>query len=254
MITGVFGLPGAGKTTFLTWLTLRALGKKPLYIGHLGFKKMIGECRTYDRVYSNVPIDGTYKLTFEHLGKVDFSDCLIIIDEAASLCDSRAWKDFDNQLRDWIMWHRHYHCDLVYCSQALDIDKKIRDRTALVFLIEKVGSFSRISTVLKKWEVKKSVNELYSKCPPLACTWLYRPFYYSAFDSFAAPELPKNPAPLWSDIAEVKKFIPLYKQYAEKLLGCGRKAAAAVRRIAAAVKRKIKHGRKRENDIESMDY
>ena len=82
MITGVFGLPGAGKTTFLTWLTLRALRKKPLYIGHLGFKKMIGECRTYDKVYSNVPIDGTYKLTFEHLGKVDFSDCLIIIDEA----------------------------------------------------------------------------------------------------------------------------------------------------------------------------
>ena len=246
MITGVFGLPGAGKTTFLTWLVLRALKKKPLYIGHFSFKRYIGECKTYDKIYSNVPIDGTYKLNFEDLGKVDFSHCLIIIDEAASLCDSRAWKDFDSQLRDWIMWHRHYFCDMVYCSQALDIDKKIRDRTALVFLIEKVGAFSKISTILKKWEVKKSVSELYSKCPPLACTWIWRRLYYSAFDSFAAPELPENTAPLWSDVMEVHKYIPLHKQLAEKAQVYARQRVAALRQAFAALR--LWFRRKGEND------
>ena len=118
MIVGVFGLPGAGKSTFLTWLILRALNDKPLYIGHLSFKRPIGEVRHYKRVFSNIPIDGTYKLDFDHLGKYDFSDSLIVIDEIGTLCDSRKWKDFDDGLRDFMSLHRHYNCTLVYCSQA----------------------------------------------------------------------------------------------------------------------------------------
>ena len=100
MIVGVFGLPGAGKSTFLTWLILRALKDKPLFIGHFSYKKQIGEFRTYKRVFSNIPIDGTYKLDFDALGKYDFNDSLIIIDEIGTLCDSRKWKDFDDGFRD----------------------------------------------------------------------------------------------------------------------------------------------------------
>ena len=85
MIVGVFGLPGAGKSTFLTWLILRALKCKPLFIGHFSYKKQIGEFRTYKRVFSNIPIDGTYKLDFDALGKYDFNDSLIIIDEIGTL-------------------------------------------------------------------------------------------------------------------------------------------------------------------------
>ena len=33
MITGVFGLPGSGKTTVATYFALRALKNKPLMIG-----------------------------------------------------------------------------------------------------------------------------------------------------------------------------------------------------------------------------
>ena len=58
MVQGVFGLPGSGKSTYLAKLAKKA------------FKK-------YDRVYSNFYIDGCYKLDFDSLGLVDYSDCLI---------------------------------------------------------------------------------------------------------------------------------------------------------------------------------
>lgn len=251
MIVGVFGLPGAGKSTFLTWLILRALNDKPLYIGHLSFKRPIGEVRHYKRVFSNIPIDGTYKLDFDHLGKYDFSDSLIVIDEIGTLCDSRKWKDFDDGLRDFMSLHRHYNCTLVYCSQALDTDKKIRDRTQMVFYIEKVGSFTRVQTIRKGWKLKE-MRELYEPAPPLACTYIYRPFYYSAFDSFEAPELPPNPAPLWSDICTVHKYIPYWRQLVAKAQSALRRCRGAVLARAAAWK-EWKNDRRRKRIAESLD-
>lgn len=254
MISGVFGLPGAGKTTFLVWLTRRALKGKPLYIGHLGYKRYIGECRRYDRVYTNIPMADTYQLNFEDLGKVSFDNSLIIIDEIGTLCDSRNWKDFDSDLRDFMSLHRHYHCDIVYCSQALDTDKKIRDRTALVFYIEKFGGFTRIRPIKKDWSIRKQITENYNLAPPIASTFICRRLYYSAFDSFAAPPLPDNNASKWSEVMEVQKFIPLHVQLAEKAKSIARLCRAAwLRRVAAISEWREKHGRKRENDLESMD-
>ena len=249
MICGVFGLPGAGKSTFLTWLVLRALKKKPLYVGHLGFKRYLGDCRTYQKIYSNIPIDGTYQLNFDDLGKVSFDNSLIVIDEIGTLCDSRNWKDFDSDLRDFLSLHRHHRCDIIYCSQALDTDKKIRDRTALVFYIERFGGFTRIRPIKKDWLIKKQITENYNLAPPLASTYIWRRLYYSAFDSFAAEEYPVNPAPLWSEIMEVQKYIPLRKQLARKAIQRARLAGAGLLRRAAALREWL-HRKKEVNDSE----
>ena len=239
MIITIFGLPGAGKTTLLTVFSIRALKDKPLYVGHFSFKMPIGECRHYKRVFSNVPLDGCYKLDFDHLGKYEFDDSLILIDEAGTLCDSRQWKNFDDQLRDFLCLHRHYHCDLIIFSQSLDIDKKIRDRTALVLCIRKHGSFTRIQTIKKDWKIKE-MRELYQPAPLLSCSFIYRPFYYQAFDSFAAPPLPHNPAPLWSEIADVHKYIPPIKRAAAKVLNAARQARAFALRLIGGIRERIK--------------
>ena len=252
MIIEILGLPGAGKTTCLTWICLRALAGKPLKVGHFSYKRYIGEVQKYKRVFSNVPIDGTYKLEFNDLGKYEFDNSLIVIDEAGSLCDSRAWRDFDDALRDFINLHRHYHVDIVICSQSLDIDKKIRDRVALVFKIERFGAFTKIIPIKKDLDIRRQFAEDYQAAPPIATTFLWRWLYYSAFDSYDAPSLPPNPAPLWSEVVTVHKYVPRYKQVAET---CKRKAqacACAARRQIAAWRKK-RHDRRRNTDFESMD-
>lgn len=243
MIICVFGLPGDGKTTTLTYFSIRARQGKPLYVGHFSFKHYLGDNRTYKRVFSNVPLDGCYKLDFDYLGKYEFDDSLILIDEAGTLCDSRQWKNFDDQLRDFLALHRHYHCDIIIFSQSLDIDKKIRDRTALVLRIQKVGNFTRVQTIHKDWKIRE-MRELYEPAPPLACSYIYRPLYYSAFDSFAAPKLPHNPLPLWADVCEVHKYIPYHKQLAAKVKQLARFARAAFLRTAARIGEKFKHKKK----------
>ena len=117
MIICIFGLPGAGKTTLLTAFSVRALKGKALSVGHFSFKVPLGDNRKYKRVFSNVPLDGCYKLDFDHLGKYEYDDSLLVIDEAGSLADSRNWKAFDNDLRDFINMHRHYHCEQIIMSQ-----------------------------------------------------------------------------------------------------------------------------------------
>ena len=72
MIQGVFGLPRSGKSTYLA-----RLAKK-------GFKK-------YERVYSNFYIKGCYQLDFDTLGKVEYKNCLILIDEISLFCDCRSY-------------------------------------------------------------------------------------------------------------------------------------------------------------------
>ena len=61
MIIEILGLPGAGKTTCLTWICLRALAGKPLRVGHFSYKQYIGEVQKYKRVFSNVPIYCLYE-------------------------------------------------------------------------------------------------------------------------------------------------------------------------------------------------
>ena len=56
MISTVFGLPGAGKSTFLAYVAQLALHGKPLEIGHYPFWRvpLTAEAR-YQRVYCNFP-------------------------------------------------------------------------------------------------------------------------------------------------------------------------------------------------------
>ena len=81
MVTGVFGLPGAGKSTFLAWCAFRASRGKSLRIG-LGVAGGVDlqSQRRYERIYSNFPLLGCYPLDWDSLGVMDYSNCLILID------------------------------------------------------------------------------------------------------------------------------------------------------------------------------
>ena len=61
MISGVFGLTGAGKSSFLAWCASRAQRGKRLHIGLSaagGVWLQDESSKAYDRIYSNFPLKG----------------------------------------------------------------------------------------------------------------------------------------------------------------------------------------------------
>ena len=90
MISGLFGLPGSGKSLLLSYLSYRAsIGKSLNYHGfHI-------QNFDYQYVFTNFPCDGCYSLDFDTLGNVYYHDCLMVCDEIQLFADSRNYRNFD---------------------------------------------------------------------------------------------------------------------------------------------------------------
>ena len=201
MITGVFGLPGSGKTTFLTWIAKRALAGKKLQIGHLWAKSNLGEFRHYDHIFSSFPIVGCYKLDYDTIGSFQYEKCLILIDEMSHYQDCRDWQSYDKGKKYFFSMARHMCVDLIYCSQWYkDIDKKIQNMTAKLFYIEH-GSFetSLIYPITRDVAIKGDIVGTYKLAPPIGRTRLHRRKLYGEFDSFDFARLPDVPLIPWKD-------------------------------------------------------
>lgn len=185
MIEGVFGLPRSGKSTYLAYLARHAI-------------------RHGVKVYSNYYIEGCYTLDFENLGKVDYSDCLMLIDEISLLADSRDWKSFNSDLKYFITNHGHYGVHIVYCSQSFrDCDVKIRNCTENLYQVTRsIFGLSRIRRVSKVMGVSDGNFQEYYDVEGLG-KFIYRPKYYKFFDSFVRRPLPPNNEVLWSSAPAV---------------------------------------------------
>lgn len=190
MICGVFGLPGAGKTTFLTRCARRSMaGKSPL-----------PGVSAHVRVYSNFECAGAYKLDFDKLGQVEYADCLILIDEIMLLCDCREWKTFSDSMKYFWSHHRHFNVDVIFCSQYWsDCDKKIRVLTDTYYLLTNLTH--NISVAKPIWRnmgcERGNMIDGYQLAPPLSWVLIWRPAWYAYFDSFVKRDLPPAPVELW---------------------------------------------------------
>lgn len=155
MISGVFGLPGVGKSIFCAYMANLAISKKPIPIkGHFS---------SYNKVYTNFPCAGCYRLDFENLGRVLLHDCLIIVDEIQLFADSRNFRSFPQELSDWFSLHRKFHVDFVYCSQSYDtMDRRIRSLTDTLYMIDRWLFFVRVRPILQYMRIEKgSISEGY---------------------------------------------------------------------------------------------
>ena len=191
-----FGLPGAGKTTILTYQAIKAV-----------------KSGKYRNVYSNVRI-GVFGVTYidnSCIGKYDLSDCLILIDEATLFADNRAYKEYDKGKLTYFLEHRHYNADIMLFTQQWDgVDRKIRVITDRVYYVYKgiiLGKwFSRYYRIPygiiipnpKKDNGEKLGDIVQGYCKPnilirLFSPWIYRPKYYQYFDSWERPPLEKLP-------------------------------------------------------------
>ena len=198
MVSMYFGLPGTGKTTMLCKLALDASRKRS----------------PYKHVYGNLTLSGVpnyTKIEPSDLGKYMLVDCLILIDEGTVHFDNREYKNFSKAVRDFLLLHRHYNCDLVIACQTYNgTDKSWRSLCDRLYMLKK-GFFTGWYKT-KVWRIpydiiipdKKDTGsahlgeiiEGYCKPPFLARLFspsLKRRQYYKYFDSWERPELPALP-------------------------------------------------------------
>ena len=116
----VFGKKGSGKSTYLCKIANSYQKKK--YI-----------------VYTNMTdckIPGVRLIDPEKLGDfVPEPRSCVLLDEVGMLYDNRNFKSFKPSVRDFFKLQRHYHCVVYLASQSFDVDKKLRDLTDRMFLV-----------------------------------------------------------------------------------------------------------------------
>lgn len=195
MITGYFGLPGCGKSTFKTMLARKYIRK-----GYTVY------------TLSDSPVKGSYIIDWEDIGRYDLSNSVLFIDEISLYADSRDFKKFNQILKKAFILHRHYHMDIYWFTQQWDgVDRKIREMTPRLYYIRKFGELSYAITIKRFIFIDKEQHAIqtgYKKSNSIlafigkvffvrALQFCYRPLYYKYFDSFEAPELPHKDYPLY---------------------------------------------------------
>lgn len=199
MITGYFGLPGSGKSTFLAMIAYKALKK-----GHVVF------------VNEDFPITGCYLYNFSDLGKYELRDGLILMDEISLDADNRDFKTFSKRSKEFFALHRHFGLDVVWATQTFDgADKKIKNLTQQLYYIRPFGNLSfaievtSFMIIPSKKSLKTQAQDiLQSHIKPGFLSLLLFPIngsikfcrrkkYYDLFDSFCVPEYPKIHLPYY---------------------------------------------------------
>lgn len=140
MIQIVMGKPGVGKSTYLAYQTAKTLKKGR-------------------DVYSNVYIEGSYKLDLRDLGKWNIESGLVIIDEAGFEFNARDFKKFTSELYRFFTMHRHYDLDIILAVQFWDrLDIVIRELTQRITVV-KPFIFNRWFMASKDIKVRIAIDE-----------------------------------------------------------------------------------------------
>ena len=148
-----FGVPGSGKTTFAAWLSRRDLRRK-------------------GKVWSNVPITGTYKLDVTaDIGVHHIEKGRIIIDEAGIEYNNRNYKNLPMRQIEFFKYHRHYSTAIDVFSQSYeDMDITLRRLAQNYYVVTKsrLPFFIKIRSIGRRVGIDENthqiIDEFYWRC------------------------------------------------------------------------------------------
>lgn len=185
-----FGLPRAGKTTYLASLAFKFRYK-------------------YQNIYSNVHLDipwVTY-IDFNWLGMYDIHDGLVLIDEATVFADSRDYKNLSKRFSNFLMLHGHWRLDIAFFAQRYNgVDIKIRNLCTRLYVVKRslipgvtvVVPISYRLVIPSTGDRAGDIVEGYSMPHLLSRLFgsrrIVRRKYFRFFDSWERPQLPPIPA------------------------------------------------------------
>lgn len=134
----------------------------------------------------------------------------IFLDEVGITMDNRDFSKFPPGLRDFFKYVRKMQCVVFMNSQAYDVDKKVRDTTDALLLIQSIGNvISFCRPVIRSVTLTESTAQADSRIADnlrfgslLSWRFYWMPFYFRYFDSRSMPHrefveytLPENPDP-----------------------------------------------------------
>lgn len=196
MVTGYFGVPGCGKSTFLAKMA------------HKEIVKIQKGKSNYKHVLTNFPVQDCECINLMDLGKYDLEYCLILFDEISLDADSREYKNFPHHVRDFFVLHRHLHNDIIYfCQDYSKVDKVIRNVTYDLWYLHRpvvpfFSQFSIAKRIYRNININEYTSELtlgyrFAKFLELLFASnkkiCFRPLYYRYFDSFDKLQLANLP-------------------------------------------------------------
>lgn len=178
-----FGVPGAGKTTWAAHLAHEALKRKR-------------------PVFSNVYIRGAYEYDKSDLGINLIENALVIVDEAGLEFDNRKMSMTNEEIY-FFKYHRHYQNDVVFFSQGLDVDIKIRKLAQHLYLLvpSLIPGFILRKAIDRKVGIDDNgqIIDKFSFRSPLAggYRWIFAPRFRKYFDTLERKPLKLKTYPVY---------------------------------------------------------
>lgn len=173
----IFAPPGTGKTTLAAKIVREANfeGKK---------------------VYSNVPIISATVFDIKDLGKYDFSNSKIILDEAGIKLGNRNWHtNLNNDQIEALKLHRHDNIDIYLFSQSYDdIDKKFRELTTKLLMLQKskLPFFVYATAIRKTMQLINGQILQFFEVDKSNCFRFFVVNKWAYFNSYQSKNLPKK--------------------------------------------------------------
>lgn len=191
MIIGLYGKPRSGKGTFGAFVVFYNDLKKKLN------KKFKLKLPVYDVIYSVEYMRGCVKIGPYDIGLFEPPpNSLFLLQEAGVDFNNRNHSKIPHHCTEFFAKHGHYGCDIIWDSQDVDVDKKLRNRTQILYEVHKIAHWSYRKIIRSKIGVDENSHDIVNAYYLSKGLWgvidwifmqnrlIYRPFYYDYFDSF----------------------------------------------------------------------
>lgn len=181
--TFIFGKKGAGKSCFMV-------------------RKMLFYIKRGWHVYTDMADVRIPGVKIIQVGQLEHfrpePNSVIFLDEVGISMDNRSFKSFPPGLRDFFKFARKMQCIVYMNSQAYDVDKKVRDTTDSMILMQSIGSFlciarpiiRSITLTAPSAEAESRIADTLRFGNIFSWRFYYMPAYFRYFNSKAMPPRP----------------------------------------------------------------
>lgn len=120
---------------------------------------------------------------------------LVCLDEVGISMDNRSYKSFPPGLRDFFKYARKMEIVIIMNSQAYDVDKKVRDTTDSMILLQSIGALFCIARPIRRTitltapsaEAESRIADTLRFSSVFSWRFYYMPSYFRYFDSKSMP-------------------------------------------------------------------